>query len=279
MKPKKPLIPYFGGKWKLAAWVVSYFPPHRVYVEAFGGAGSVLMNKEKSTVEVYNELNAEITNLFKIVRDPETKKELARLLHLTPYSRNEWKACMEFSKNSIEQARRTMVAYIMSRHTGKVPNRGSASFDLSTYDYQNPPRAFDDFIKNLDLICERLRRVLIEEDDAFLISQRHDRKECLHYWDPPYLKSTRKDNQAAYLIDYSSSDYHKLIAKNAKLLKGMVIISGYNSPLYKELFEDDGWHRFTKMTTDGSGAKKKSKREESIWVNKACYDKLPYLKF
>jgi DNA adenine methylase len=83
----RPVIRYYGGKWKLADWVISHFPKHRCYVEAFGGAASVLMKKKPSRVEVYNDLSDEVVNLFQVLRDPGTAKELRRRLSLTPFSR------------------------------------------------------------------------------------------------------------------------------------------------------------------------------------------------
>jgi DNA adenine methylase len=263
----KPLIPYFGGKWKIASKIIELMPPHRVYTEVFGGAGSVLFTKRPSIVEVYNEKNSEITNLFMICRDPKKKNELQKLLRLTPYSREEWQRCMEYSDDVMEQARRTMVIYIMSRHTGKVAHRKSTSFDTSTDGHQNVARAFHDFIDNLDLICSRLAKVIIENDDALKIVQRHDRVDAVHYLDPAYLKSTRRDNQAQYHTDLSSPEYHRELANVLYDLKGYCLLSGYESALYKELFEDKGWEKFRFSATDGSAAKNKSKRIECVWVN------------
>ena len=90
MTPTRPIIRYYGGKWKIADWVISFFPEHRCYVEAFGGAGSVLMKKKPARVEVYNDLSNEMVNLFRVLRDRDQAAELKRLLDLTPYSRAEW---------------------------------------------------------------------------------------------------------------------------------------------------------------------------------------------
>lgn len=274
MKPK-PIIPYFGGKWKIAPKIIELLPPHRIYTETYGGAASVLFTKRASIVEVYNERNQEMTNLFKICRDPELKNRLQDLLRLTPYSRNEWKRCMEYSDDMLEQARRTMVLYIMSRHTGKVANRDSTSFDTSTEGHQNVARAFHDFIENLDRICARLAKVIIENDDALKIAQRHDRELTAHYFDPAYLKSTRRDNQAQYHTDLSTPAYHRHMAEILHELKGFVLLSGYDSELYQELFVNKGWEKFSFAAVDGSATKGKSKRVECVWLNPQAAEALP----
>jgi len=85
---RRPLIRYHGGKWKLAPWIISHIPSHRIYVELFGGGGSVLLRKARCYSELYNDIDGEIVNLFRVVRDQG--EELQRLLHLTPYSREEF---------------------------------------------------------------------------------------------------------------------------------------------------------------------------------------------
>lgn len=82
---KRPLLRYHGGKWKLAPWILRHLPPHRVYVEPFGGGGSVLLQKPRSYAEVYNDLDGEIVNLFRVAR--ERGEELAQAVELTPFAR------------------------------------------------------------------------------------------------------------------------------------------------------------------------------------------------
>src|ERR1700730_12845437 len=89
MKPR-PVLRYHGGKWLLALWIISHFGPHSVYVEPFGGAASVLLRKERSRVEVYNDLWGTVVNVFRVLRDPEKAAELAHLLYLTPFARAEF---------------------------------------------------------------------------------------------------------------------------------------------------------------------------------------------
>lgn len=92
----RPLLRYHGGKWRLAPWIISFFPDHRIYTEAYGGAASVLLRKKRSYAEVYNDLDGEIVNLFRVLRNPAQARELIRLVALTPFAREEFEAgCAE----------------------------------------------------------------------------------------------------------------------------------------------------------------------------------------
>ena len=77
---RRPALRYYGGKWMLAPWIIQHLPDHKTYVEPFGGVASVLMRKAPSQVEIYNDLNSELVNFFKILRNPYTAKRLVELL-------------------------------------------------------------------------------------------------------------------------------------------------------------------------------------------------------
>ena len=100
----RPLVRYHGGKWMLAPWIIAHFPPHRTYVEPFGGGGSVLLRKTRSYAEVYNDLGGEIVNLFRVAR--ARGEELARLVELTPFARAEFAESYEPAEDELEEARR-----------------------------------------------------------------------------------------------------------------------------------------------------------------------------
>lgn len=85
------LLPWFGGKVKTADWIRSHFPTHHTYVEPFGGAMAVLLAKPPSPVEVYNDVDQELVNFWRVVRDPATFEQLRHRIALTPYARGEWR--------------------------------------------------------------------------------------------------------------------------------------------------------------------------------------------
>lgn len=109
------MLRYHGGKWRLAPWIIGFFPPHRVYVEAFGGAASVLMRKPRSYAEVYNDLYGDIVSLFRVLRDPSSAQELERRLRLTPFARDELESAYEPAVDAIDAAQK-MGIYILDSH-------------------------------------------------------------------------------------------------------------------------------------------------------------------
>ena len=108
--PSRPLLTYFGGKWAIAPWIIEHLPPHKIYVEPFGGAASVMLRKPRSKVEVYNDLDDEIVNIFRVLQDPASTRELFRRLARTPYARAEYDlACAERVVDPVVRAQRAII--------------------------------------------------------------------------------------------------------------------------------------------------------------------------
>jgi DNA adenine methylase len=118
-RSKLNLIPYFGGKFKSLNWLYEYFPKkseYRCFVDVFGGSGVVVLNhpnKGHGMNEIYNDVNSNVVNLFRVLRDREKAEELAELIALTPFSREEKYDCWEHYKNpelsDVERARMYLV--------------------------------------------------------------------------------------------------------------------------------------------------------------------------
>lgn len=264
MKPTRPTLRYHGGKWKLAPWIISNFPPHRVYVEPFGGGASVLMRKARSYTEVYNDLDGEIVNLFRVLRDPSQARELERQLRLTPFARAEFELSYITDGDPIEQARRTITRSFMgfgsgaaSGHSTGFRSNSNRSGTTPAHDWANYPSLIAGFTK-------RLQGVVIENKDALDLMQQHDSKDTLHYVDPPYVHGTRmiKGHYDQVYRHEMTDEQHREMADFLRSLKGKVVISGYPSELYDgELFAD--WRRIdTAAHADGA-----LDRVERLWLS------------
>ena len=272
MEVTRPVLRYHGGKFRLAPWIISFFPPHQTYVEPFGGAGSVLMRKERSNCEVYNDINDEIVNVFRVLRNPDTAEQLQRMVALTPFARSEFEETYEQAIDPVEQARRTVgrsfmgfgssatfIQHSTGFRTGVRGNKRSAAHDLATW-----PDVVPAFV-------DRLRGVTIESRDALYLMERMDSADTLFYIDPPYPLSTRGNARGVrqkYAQELTDAD-HRALAGVLHGLQGMVVLSGYPCDLYdKELFA--GWQRIER-TALADGARK---RTEVVWLNPACAEAL-----
>jgi DNA adenine methylase len=271
MNMPAPMLRYHGGKYRQAPWILSFFPPHRVYVEPFGGAASVLLQKPRSPVEVLNDLDGDVVNFYRVMRDATSRAALIEQLGFTPCAREEFELAFEGSPDPIERARRLAVRSIMGY--------GSAAATKSTtgmriYDGRDQRRVPDAqhwarYPDCLAAIGARLEGVLVECRPGLGVMHQHDSPETLHYVDPPYLHSTRVRASGAALRYYRHEmtewDHVQLLAA-VKNLKGSVIVSGYPSELYDaELF---GWRRETRQARI-SGHRGTALRTEVLWVRLA----------
>lgn len=266
--PKRPMLRYHGGKWRLAPWIISHFPEHRCYVEPYGGGASVLLRKNRSYAEIYNDLDQEIVSLFRIVR--ESGKDLKELLQMTPFSRVEFELAWFPCDDPLEQARRTVIrsfmgfasaACTLSRRPTKR-TRGITSLTgfrgNSNRSGTTPAHDWANYPDNLYAIINRLQGVVIENRDALQVMAQHDSLQTLHYLDPPYLPECR-DAGDDYVHEMTVEEHEKL-GRFVSNLKGMVIISGYPSNLYDDMYS--GWTRVEKNSL-ADGARK---RIEVLWM-------------
>lgn len=265
----RPVLRYHGGKFLLAPWIISHFPPHRIYCEPFGGAASVLMRKPRAYADVYNDLDSDIVNVFRVLRDEKLAARLCRQIKLTPYARSEFKSAYGDAECPVERARRIIAISFMgfssAAHTRqhRTGFRGTAMRNGTTpaMDWANWPTAIDFF-------TERLRGVTIENQNAFQLIPRHDSERTLYYVDPPYPLETRgKSNQRQkhYSHELNTADHERLAAL-LHSLKGMVVLSSYPSPLYQRLY-GERWRPITRKAF-ADGAREKT---EVLWLNRAAH--------
>lgn len=261
MEPPRPVLRWHGGKWLLAPWILSYFPTHQVYVEPFGGAASVLMRKERSYAEIYNDLDQSVVGLFRVLRS-ERAGELIEALRLTPFARTEFAEAYQEADDAVESARRLIIRSFMgfgsnghNKLTGFRAN-SNRSGTTPSHDWVNYP-------DSLAAVVERLKGVTIENKDAMAVMAQHDGERTLHYVDPPYVFSTRSDASADYAHELTDEQHVDLL-EFLRSLSGMVILSGYPEAIYDNALPD--WQRVERNAlADGARA-----RTEVLWINPAA---------
>lgn len=261
MAPTRPALRWHGGKWKLASWIIGHFPPHRVYTEVYGGAASVLMQKARSYSEVYNDLDGEVVNLFRVLRDPATARNLARALALTPFSREEYVESYDRVADPVDRARRLLVRSFQG-HGSNSHNRASRSgfWSNSNRSGTTPAHDWGNFPPQVPLMAERFRSVVIENRPAVQVLRTHDGPRTLHYVDPPYPMTARSDGRGDYAHEMTDAE-HRELREVLGGMEGFVIVSGYRCPLYDELYR--GWASTERLAyADGAAP-----RTEVLWMN------------
>lgn len=266
-----PVIRYHGGKFRLASWILQHFPEHRVYVEPFGGAAGVLVQKPQSFAEVYNDLDGDIVNLFRVLQDPAQRDQLTQLLVLTPYARSEFELAFDETGDPVEQARRTIIRAEMGFGSAGA-TKGRTGFRIDTKrEYATAQHIWARFPERIAAIGQRLSGVLIEQRPAIEVMAAHDTPDTLHFVDPPYMHGTRTIGSNRYYRHELTDDDHQQLLSTLKTLQGMVVLSGYPSSEYDTALM--GWSHNSKTAACAAGRGAAS-RQECVWLNPACMDRL-----
>ena len=259
---------YFGSKNKIALQLCRALPPHHCWVEAFCGSAALTLSKTPAPIEVINDINGEIVNVFKQLRD--NHQELCRAIALTPYARQEFRHVQIHAPkdNGVERARKFLVQSMMAVNGVFGKERGGFSYSQAYSRNGRDARVnrWYNLPERLERVVERLRGIRIENRDAIdLLAMFGKRPATLVYLDPPYLGNRSK----GYIYDANDETYHQQLLNIANKAKCMIFISGYESKLYNTLLtEAKGWKRETfEAITKGTNGDAHSRREV-VWMNK-----------
>lgn len=262
--PSRPPLRWHGGKWRLAPWIVSHFSPHKCYVEPFGGGASVLLQKPRAALDVYNDLDGAVVTLFRMLRDDPD--QLIRRVELMPFARAQFDIAQDYiapPENDIETCLRLLVRSHMGFSSAGTCGRGghqkTGFRGRGIRSGTTPPENWRRFPPVLGQVAERLRGVVIECRPALDLIVAHDAPETLFYLDPPYLPETR-DGGADYHHEMDEAG-HAALLKAGKSCVGKVVLSGYPSVMYDDALSD--WFRFERAAR----AEHALPRTEVLWCN------------
>jgi len=244
MNDQLSFFKWFGGKGLLFRKILPYLTtPHQVYVEVYGGGASVLLNKPPSPIEVLNDIDSEVVNIFRVAQDEAKFKELKHRLEWTLYSRAEFVKALDILQNeTITDPVLRAWAFFVAQNQG-FSGKNSRNFSEGCWSRgftNNVATVFTNKVSKLDLIRERLKHVQVDNIEAIACIQYWDSSDTLFYLDPPYIHDTRKSKQ-----DYhheADDNHHRLLVDTLLSIKGQAVLSGYEHEIYEPLLQN-GWHK------------------------------------
>lgn len=250
------IINYPGAKWGMAKEIVSIMPSHRSYLEPFFGSGAVLFNKPPSAIETVNDIDGDITNFFKVLR--ERSSELIEAISLTPYSREVFDDAHENrGTDDFDRAYRFAIRSRMG-HGFKTYQKTGFKIDVYARERSYCVSVWNKMPEQIAEAAARLKGVQIENRPALDLIKKFNYDNVLIYADPPYLLNTRAGKQ--YRCEMSEQDHVDLLAALVKH-KGKVILSGYPSEMYDR--ELRGWQKIQRKSYNQNS----DQRTEVLWCN------------
>lgn len=267
----KPPVPYFGSKYGIADWIVSLLPPHEHYVEPFAGSLAVLLAKAPAGQETVNDLDARLVTFWRVLRD--RSDDLIRVCELTPHSRAEYSAALaRIGDETLDDLERARLAWVIlhqgrgRRFDGHEGWRHAVGRTTTGGHQRRVAMTIDNAVDLIAPCAERLRGVTLECLPALdLVAKYGANPDVLLYVDPPYLGATRPGPRR-YGREMVGEADHRELAEALAGCRAAVVLSGYASPLYGELYA--GWHRESLATATGNGAAGNRSRTEVLWSNR-----------
>jgi DNA adenine methylase len=248
-------IKYYGGKTYLTETLLKNFPTtYEIYIEAFGGGASLLFAKDKTSLEMYNDLDKNVYSLFKVLNNKDMFNRFKERLELTYYHntiREEFKSLLQ-QELSIEDR-----AYYFF-YVNRTSFNGIGGFSKTMLVRRNMSKSVSDFLSSIDKLPEihnRLSEVIVDNKDVFDLLEQYNQENVFIYLDPPYVHSTRKSN-TKYNVEMSDEQHVKLVDMLLNF-KGKFLLSGYNHEIYNRL--TDKFNKFDFRSPEGY--------IETLWKN------------
>jgi len=253
-------FPWYGSKYTQVNWLLDLFPETERYVEPFGGSGVVLINKEPTGVETFNDVNSELINFFDVIRN--NPEEFEQRLILTPHSREMYTRAVD--KEPEDDMTRALYFLIRTAQSfGGMSGRGwGRSIGNIRRNMGARTSAWQHRTEQINKVAERMRRVQIENTDAIELIEDHDHSRCLFYCDPPYPEESR-NTTGQYEYEYTN-EQHRELFNTVDNCDAYVVVSGYSCDIMDNLYDE--WYCYSEgeKTLAGKGT---GKREEVVWTN------------
>lgn len=264
----KPAFRYHGSKWRLAPWVMQFFPDHKVYVEPFGGSAAVMLQKTRSYSEVYNDLDVEVNNFFHVVSCPDLRAQLIERLQLTPYSRMVFEQAFEPVDEVlvVERAVRLCIRAQMGFGSAGA-TKGATGFRCDVWrKYGTSMHNWLDYPARMAAVGERMSGVMLKNRPAIDVISKYDSPETFFFIDPPYMHETRISGNRTYRHEMTTDDHVELLEVLLQV-EGLVVLCGYPNEVYNDMLPE--WETCTTGSRI-SAARGCGIRTECVWINPAA---------
>ncbi len=283
-------IKWHGGKYYLRKWIIDLMPPHLHYVEPFFGSGGILLARDpnrnwmasrdeklpaaiQGSSEVANDIHGELTNFWRVLQNADDFEAFCRRIELTPFSEVEFKETLQNpygdkSHGQESRVERAVQFFILARQSrqGLMRDFATLSRNRTRSRINEQVSAWLNVIEGLPDIHQRLRNVVILNQDACEVICKQDGQHTLFYCDPPYLHETRSTT-GEYAFEMTESQHVKLLDVLANI-QGKFMLSGYPSNLYQDRQRQHGWNCHVCLIDNKAAAGKvKEKKEECLWCN------------
>jgi len=267
MTRRKIAFGWYGGKYSHLDWLLPLLPKTQHYCEPFGGSAAVLLNREPAPVETYNDLDGEVVNFLRVLRNQ--KEELLYAIGMTPFSREEFLEAINTNGNGshLSDLERARLFFVRARQvrTGLAQTasvgRWANCLNTSRAGMAGAVSRWLGSVEGLEWIASRLLRVQIEHDHALKVIERYDSPATLFYCDPPYPHDSRGDSKAYQyeMTDQEHIDLHRVLSQ----VKGKAALSGYHCELLDDLYKD--WKVYEEKSKKVHSIK--TERVEVLWTN------------
>lgn len=267
-KKVSPPFAYFGSKNKIALKLCKDLPPHNCWVEAFCGSAALTLAKSPAPIEVINDIDNEIVNLFEQLRSNYDK--LCEQIKFTPYAEQELRNARVKNSNDtdLERARKFLVQSMMAVNGvfGKEKGGFSSSNSYSRNNREARVNRWNNLPDRLLKVVQRLKDVRIDNKDARVLLEKFvNRPATLVYLDPPYLG----ERTNGYNIDANNENFHTELLNLANDARCMIFISGYENKLYDTILSSDReWKKMTIKAATKDSTGNSYARTEVVWMNK-----------
>lgn len=252
------MLQYPGGKKRLAPWIVSRMPGHHSYLEPYFGGGAVLFEKPAAPIETINDLDGDVVNFFRVIRDEESRKKLVDWLRHTPYAREAYEESFKRPpRDAVERAGYFAVRSMQS-HGFRLNENCGWKKDVHGREAAYALHNWNRLPESLGQTAARLKQVQIENRPALELIKAFNHENVLIYADPPYVLSTRARKQYRYEM---TDEEHRELLEELCRSQAKVMLSGYDCELYREYL--GGWRKVQTMARTQSG----DRRVETLRMN------------